>query len=341
MISQVVLENFQSHKQSIFNFDKGLNLVVGSSNQGKTSLVRALSLVLYNQWDKSWVRIGSSFCKITLIMDNGVTVIREKGEKQNKYILKVPNQADCVYENFGVNVPEAISKVLNIRKIELDKDDSLTLNYSSQLESLFLFNRSGSQKAKVFGHLSGAHYLDYALRNLSTEKKQISTEKNLKTQEFSLLKEQFTALESVNSFKSKLEELEAKNTVLDTAKQRVEALKSLLGRVQDWKRRYEAEIAKELLLAKAPQVEIDSVAGSVQRLKQLKQLLNCKSELSSKETMLNSCKNQLNNDFETTTFEYTRVLGENKVCPTCFGILDSQKLEEIKNTLTGNEKCHI
>src|SRR5277367_6812145 len=140
MISSATLQDFQSHKHSTFNFDKGLNLVVGSSNQGKTSLVRALSLVLYNQWDKSWVRVGSAFCKITLTMDNGITVIREKGEKVNKYILQVANQPPQEFVNFGVDVPEAVSRVLRIGKIALDKDDSLTLNYASQLEPLFLFN---------------------------------------------------------------------------------------------------------------------------------------------------------------------------------------------------------
>jgi DNA repair protein SbcC/Rad50 len=341
MISQVILENFQSHKHSVFNFDKGLNLVVGSSNQGKTSLVRALSLVLYNTWDKSWVRVGSSFCKITLVMDNGITVVREKGEKVNKYVLQVPNQPSQEFTNFGVDVPEAVSKVLHIGKISLDKDDSLTLNYASQLEPLFLFNRSGSQKAKVFGRLSGAHYLDHALRNLNTEKKQISVEKNLKTQELSLLQSQFTDLQAVNSYKSKLDELEAKNAALDAANQRVITLKALFVRVQDWKRRYGVEIEKETLLAQAPALQIDSVEVSVQRLKALKQLLSWKSDLLSKEITLNSCKTQLNNDFERETTEYTRILGENKVCPTCFAPLDGQKLDEIKNNLVGKEKCHI
>ena len=341
MISSVVLENFQSHKHSTFNFDKGLNLVVGSSNQGKTSLVRALSLVLYNTWDKSWVRVGSSFCKITLVMDNGVTVIREKGEKQNKYILQVAGQPEQTFTNFGVDVPEAISKVLKIGKIELDKDDSLTLNYASQLEPLFLFNRSGSQKAKVFGRLSGAHYLDHALRNLNTEKKQISTEKNLKTQELSLLKEQFTALEAINTFKSKLDELETKNAALEEASQRVIQLKTLLNRVQDWKRRYGTETEKESILAQAKTVEIDPVVSSVQRLKQLKQLSTWKNDLFNKENTLNSAKNQLETEFDTVSREYIDILGANKVCPTCFGVLDSQKLDEIKNNLIGKEKCRI
>jgi DNA repair protein SbcC/Rad50 len=337
LIVSVTLENFQSHKYSTFNFDKGLNLVVGSSNQGKTSLVRALSLILYNTWDKSWVKVGSAFCKITLMMDNGITVIREKGEKVNKYVLQVSNQPLQEFVNFGTEVPEAISKVLHINKIQLDKDDSLTLNYASQLEPLFLFNRSGSQKAKVLGRLSGAHYLDYALRNLNTEKKQISTEKNLKSQELSLLKNQFTDLQAVTTFENKINELETKNAALDTASQRVITLKALFIHSQDWKRRYTAELQRESILAQAPTPQIDSIEASVQRLKALKQLFQEQRDLLSKETTLNSYKTQLNSEFETTTTEYTRILDENRVCPVCFTELDSANITKIKENLVGKE----
>jgi len=274
-------------------------------------------------------------------MDNGVTIIREKGDKQNKYILQVPGQPEQTFTNFGTEVPETVSKILHIGKIELDKDDSLTLNYASQLEPLFLFNRSGAQKAKVFGRLSGAHYLDHALRNLNVEKRSISVEKNLKTKELVDLQTQHVALNAILGFRPKIEELEGRNTALDAAKQRVEALKSLLKRVQDWKRHYEAEIVKETLLSQAKAVEIDSVTASVQRLKALKQLFNWNNDLLSKENSLNTAKTELSLEFEATTSEYASVLGENKVCPTCFGQLNNEKLRDIKNSLTGKEKCSI
>jgi exonuclease SbcC len=336
LITSVVLENFQSHKYSVFNFDKGLNVIVGSSNQGKTSLARALLLVLYNIWDKSWVRVGASFCRVTLATDSGIIVIREKGDKTNKYILKVPGQVDQEFSNFGVDVPDVISKALKIEKVVLDKDDSLALNMASQLEPLFLFNRSGSQKAKVFGRLSGAHYLDHALRNLNTEKKQISVEKNLKTRELEDLKTQVDTLKQITSFEGLIQELEIKNNDLDVGRQRVEALKSLFLEAQDWKRRYTSEIDKENVFGHLPFFQIEFIASSVERLKSLKQLLSQKNDLLIRENALNNTKNQLNYDFQTTGVEYLKILNENKTCPTCFSPIDEQRIEDIKNNLIGN-----
>ena len=338
MIQSVILENFQSHKYSTFNFDKGLNVIVGAGHQGKTSLVRALSLVLYNNWDKSWVRVGATFCRVILTMDNGVTVIREKGDKVNKYILSAKEYPNQEFNNFGTDVPEAISKALRIGKVVLDKDDSLTLNYAGQHEPLFLFNRSGSQKAKVFGKLSGAHYLDHAMRSLSVEKKQISVEKSLKSKELVELKLQYSTLSAVSAFSPKIQELEIKNTALDTASYRISELKALLLRVQQWKMRYTSEAQLEAVLGQAKGVEIDSVAERVQRLKELKNLQNRVSDLSGRENALKSTLSELRCSQEHLQAEYLKALSENKICPTCFTSLDGWRLNEIQENLAGSIK---
>jgi len=341
LITQLVLENFQSHKYSTFNFDKGLNVLVGVSNSGKTSIARALSLVLYNTWDKSWVRNGSLFAQVTLMMESGITVVRKKGDKVNEYTLTVPGQAPQTFTNFGVEVPGVISKALKIEKINLDKDDSLLLNLSSQLEPLFLFNRSGSQKAKVFGKLSGAHFLDHALRSLATEKKQTNTEKSLKTQELEALKIQCEALNKIKQFEPVILDLNAKNSKLEEGALRIAALKSLFSKAQEWKRRYTQEIRRESILAKAPALEIDSISASVQRLQELKQLKTRSDAILTHENALISAKNQFENDFEVTSLNYVSVLRDNKTCPTCFEALDDQKIVEIEKTLLGEHKCLV
>jgi exonuclease SbcC len=341
MIKSLRLQDFQSHKDSTFEFDRGLNILVGSSNQGKTACARALSLVLYNIFDKSWPRVGSSFCTVTLTMDSGVVVIRKKGEKINQYILQVPGNIDQTFTNFGVEVPEIISTALNIRKIDMGKDDPLILNYASQLEPLFLFNKSGSAKANVLGHLSNAHFLDFALRSLATEKKQISVEKNLKAKELEELQSQHANLSKIFDFAPSIMRFMGEDIKIEENRHRLDDIKSLLQRTQDWKRRYTSESEHEAVLSKAGHIELAPIEASVQRLKQLKQLLLLKRDLENKNTTLISTKQQLEMEFEKITGDYTAILAENKVCPTCFGQLNSQKLEEIKNNLVGKEKCSI
>jgi DNA repair protein SbcC/Rad50 len=274
-------------------------------------------------------------------MDSGIVVIREKGLKINKYILKMPNQTDQTYENFGISVPEAISKILNIRKIELDKDDSLTLNLSSQLESLFMFNRSGSQKAKVLGRLSGAHFLDYALRSLGIEKRGIGVEKGLKAKELDDLKIQHANLSKIYDFAPTIMSFISADTKIEENRQRLEGLKDLFRRSQDWKRRYTSELQRETILGHARVVEITPVEASVQRLKQLKQLSMWKNDLTNREIALNSYKIQLEIESSTATQEYLNELSLAGLCPTCYTEINSVKLEEIKNNLIGITKVVV
>jgi exonuclease SbcC len=340
VLKSVTLQDFQSHKYSTFNFDKGLNILTGKSNEGKSSLVRALSLIIYNQWDKSWVRNGANYCIVTLILDNGATIIRQKGEKLNKYVLKIDGKEE-EYSNFGLEVPQAIQKALGISKIELDKDDSLNLSIAGQLESLFLFNKSGSGKAKVFGHLSGAHFLDFALRSLATEKKQTNTEKNFKTQELDNLKSQHANLSKIYEFAPTMMGFLAAEGRIEENKERLEGLKDLFKRAVDWKRRYTLETQKESILANAGAVELPSFEASVQRLKSLKQLVTWKADLAAQESTLNAYKTQLDSNLTDRTNEYLKVLGDSGLCPTCFEQLDAQKISKIRENLTGEHKCLV
>src|SRR5579871_3585861 len=105
-LTKIVLENFQGFERGEFNLSPNLNILVGVSNVGKSSVARALSLTLYNQWDKSWVRHGAKYCRITLETSTGITVVREKGDKVNKYILRSPDSPEQIFESFGTNTPE-------------------------------------------------------------------------------------------------------------------------------------------------------------------------------------------------------------------------------------------
>ena len=48
-LKRVRLENFQSHKNSIIDFDRGLNVIVGPSDSGKSAIIRAIKWALYNE----------------------------------------------------------------------------------------------------------------------------------------------------------------------------------------------------------------------------------------------------------------------------------------------------
>ena len=66
-IKKVNLVNFQSHKDTTIEFDKGLNIIVGASDSGKTSILRGIKWALYNDPSGDYfIREGESECSVTI-----------------------------------------------------------------------------------------------------------------------------------------------------------------------------------------------------------------------------------------------------------------------------------
>lgn len=232
-IKSLTLRDFQSHEKSTFNFDKGLNVLVGVSNVGKSSISRALSLILFNAWDKSWVRFGARYCHVGLETSTGVLVVREKGEKVNKYILTLPEDGiPRTFESFGTVVPEEIQKALNIHATHIDSTDTLNLNFAGQMDALFLLSQTGSYRAKVLGKLSGATYLDHAIHELNLEKRQVTSKKNDINDDISRLKVEIDKFSAIEAYSDIISKFELGITSLDVLEQRLEHVRNILERIK-------------------------------------------------------------------------------------------------------------
>jgi len=165
-IKSLKLENFQSHKQSEIVFDPGLTVILGQTDQGKSAIIRALKWVLYNEPRGSdFVTVGCKQCRVTLEMQDGTKIIRERDGNKNRYILIKGDQKE-IFEGFGNTVPLEISRAHGIPKLQLYNDSASTVNLAEQLEAPFLISESGSNRAKALGQLVGIHIIDEAQRSV-------------------------------------------------------------------------------------------------------------------------------------------------------------------------------
>jgi len=273
-LTKIVLENFQGFERGEFNLSPNLNILVGVSNVGKSSVARALSLILYNQWDKSWCRFGAKYCRITLETSTGITVIREKGDKVNRFILRSPASPEQLFESFGTSTPELIQQALKIHEVQIDTTDTLNLNLAGQMDALFLLSQTGSYRAKVLGKLSGATYLDHAIRELNKDRRRITAEKDAKDLETGELKGQVDKFGALESFSDTIKNLEARLVSLSASEQRVEQIRSLLERVKVLKDNWAREHAKAEILATFDLTAIDRLAPKVDKIRAIGLILS-------------------------------------------------------------------
>ena len=164
VISSLTLENFQSHKESKIVFDKGLTVIIGQTDQGKSAIIRALKWVLYNEpRGTDFITAGYRTCRVSLEMNDGTIITRERDGNRNRYIL-IREGNEQIFEGFGHNIPLDIIKAHGIPKVHIDVDTTSMVNLAEQLEAPFLVSENGSNRAKALGRLIGIHIIDAAQR---------------------------------------------------------------------------------------------------------------------------------------------------------------------------------
>lgn len=164
-IEKIIIENFQSHKYTEIDFVNGLNALVGESNSGKTAVFRALKWVLYNEpLGDYFIREGESSTRVTLILSTGYSIVRYRTRSKNGYELIDVDGSVEIYEGFGSTVPEEITNVTRMVKVDFTSSENRALNLAEQLESAFLISEKPSVRASAIGRLVGVDALDDAVR---------------------------------------------------------------------------------------------------------------------------------------------------------------------------------
>lgn len=243
-IRRVTIENFQSHQKTVLAFEKGLNVIIGPSDQGKSAILRAIKWALYNEpRGTDFIRQGTSSARVTVELDSGSTVIRERSHSKNRYVVIYPDGTNTTFEGFGNEVPEEVVKAHGIPKVILDTDLSASLNMGDQLEGPFLLSETGAVRAKAIGRLTGLHIIDKALRDCLTDMRRENQtvdrlegelkdtgEKLEEYRDLHLLEEKITASEQL--IKRLEESIQRKNKL----EQLLQELKDVTGETEEAKR---------------------------------------------------------------------------------------------------------
>ncbi len=153
MIKGLEIHNFQSHEETTLSFDPGVNVIVGSSDCGKTAIMRALRYVCTNKPRGEGFRSHWGGETIVTLEVDDVTITRYK-DKENIYFLE-----DTEFRAFGNDVPEEIVTALN-----LDED----VNIQKQLDTPYLIPESAGYVAQHFNKMAHLEKIDLGNKNTQT-----------------------------------------------------------------------------------------------------------------------------------------------------------------------------
>lgn len=169
-ITSVTLKNFQAHKDTTIQFDRGLNIIVGESNNGKTSILRGILWAIDNQpLGNDFIMAGENDCSVTINFSDGTYIergrtVKDTGYYKIRYIDDNGKYIDQTYRGFTNAVPVEVANVHQMPKVNITKDIETHLNVLSQLDGPFLLTESPLVKASAIGRITGTHVIDAAIK---------------------------------------------------------------------------------------------------------------------------------------------------------------------------------
>lgn len=170
-IAKVEIKNFQSHEDTTVVFDQGLNIIVGESNNGKTSILRAIMWAVDNQpLGTDFIMAGKDECKVTITYDDGTFISRGRTMKDTGYykvgyIDENGKLQTAEYRGFTNAIPIEVVNTHQMPKVSITKDIETHLNVASQLDPPFLITESPMSKASAIGRITGTHVLDAGVKD--------------------------------------------------------------------------------------------------------------------------------------------------------------------------------
>lgn len=212
-LKSVTVKNFQAHTDSTFDLENGLNLIVGTSDSGKSALARAINFVLYNISESDFVREKEKFFEVEIVFADGAIIKRTKGKDINSVSYKYPTDFDfTTFKAFGNSYPDV---VLDFLDRPIMSKALGAVSYSDQSNKNFLIEQPASAQPKILSTVIGTDDIQKAADNCSSKVRSFN--------------DQVKTSESV--IKNLEEKIETQYVNLDEEKQILDGLQNILEQI--------------------------------------------------------------------------------------------------------------
>lgn len=272
-ISEIMIKGFQSHEDTTIVLRDGLTAIIGPSDSGKSSIIRALRFALYNEpKGADFIRQGVTSAEVAVVFSDGSKIRRSRTRSSaGNYEIYDTQGNKTDLKGFSNNIPVDVPNTHQMPYIQLTKDLETTLNIGYQLDKPFLIGESAGTRAAIIGRLTGVNLVDTATREIG--KDILGNSRDLKTH-VAALEETERQIEDFNH----LPELEKNIAEVSSVISKLELLERLLEELKNTESEWSQSVFNESLLIEQLKT-IDSIQQLAPVLMELEQELGMLSEL--------------------------------------------------------------
>lgn len=202
---KVTIKDYQAIKHAELVFDKGLTAIIGPTNSGKSSIIRAIKGAINNQAGNQFINYDSDQATVTIEDNNSIISWVKNRKGPSSYIINGEELS-----KIGTKQNEDVANLLNMNEIEVGTS-KIRLNFWDQMEKAFLMDRNPGQ---LFNFISQSkeqevitEYRDDKKKDLDSVNQQVKTihtSVNIVTDEIRLLKEQAAKMEFLDTFNTEV-----------------------------------------------------------------------------------------------------------------------------------------
>jgi DNA repair protein SbcC/Rad50 len=244
MIKRVELQNFQSHKESSIEFHPGVNTFIGTSDHGKSSIMRAIQLVTENKpsgngYISNWIindkgkPVDNTIVAVEL--DDG-TVTRIKGV-DNKYTVSIDEKSQT-YEAFGMGVVPEIVDYLNFSDTNIQRQE----------DNFFLFAETSGEVMRRINSYTNLDLIDTVLSNADKDMSRVKREQKEMAKRIAEFEQSLSMFEDLDrrekEYRSILHiynDLKKKKEQFETLQKHTERIQQLVPRLESFQEIERAE----------------------------------------------------------------------------------------------------
>lgn len=160
MIKKLTLKNFEVHRKSALEFVPGVNVIAGPSDHGKSSIVRALGLVLLNRpQGLSYVRNTEEDTKTKAVvgaMFDDCEISRVRSKSDNYYTLNGQQ-----LKAMGAAVPDEIAHASRMNELNIQ------FQFSRKFQH-YLLSLSSGEVARYLNSLLELDIIDETIKKVTS-----------------------------------------------------------------------------------------------------------------------------------------------------------------------------
>jgi len=220
MIQRIVMDNFEAHVHTELVLDKGVYILAGNSNAGKSSIFRALRWVLKNQpGGEDYINFDSQECSVEIeYNEHIVRRVKARANKKNEYWVD-----GKLLKAFGQSVPDEVQKIFGLTDI----------NFEWQFDHRpFLISETGGYIASKLNEIVNLELIDSSLKNIESMRRQTNNEISDIKEQIKGLQEKIDSLSWLEQAELDLATVECLQSSYNEAKAKVDTLHDLIESLQ-------------------------------------------------------------------------------------------------------------